>query len=255
MVAINKIEEKKDNKKEDKSKKNLKIIRWIIGIITFIIVGIIVIYLFPVIINISTTEGQLAFKEKVIDSNIWGILILFALQVAQMVLIVLPGEPMEILAGMCYGVVGGTIYIFVSVFIISIVIFYLSRKFGTKFVKLFFNEEKINKIENSKLFKNTKLVEYIMLILFLIPGTPKDLLTYIGGLLPVNPVKFILIATFARFPSVISSTIAGANISQGNWLMSVLAYVITFFAIGVFLFIVNIFDKNKITKKAIDEIK
>ena len=44
------------------------------------------------------------------------------------------------------------------------------------------SKEKINKIQNSKLFKNPKKIEYIMLILFFIPGTPKDLLTYIAGM-------------------------------------------------------------------------
>ena len=56
-----------------------------------------------------------------------------------------------------------------------------------------------------------------MLILFLIPGTPKDLLVYLAGLLPINPVRFLLISTLARIPSVISSTLTGSTIITGNW--------------------------------------
>ena len=70
------------------------------------------------------------------------------------------------------------------------------RKLGKKFVYDFCDEEKVKKIENSKIFKNPKKIEWIMIILFLIPGTPKDLLVYIAALLPINPLRFIIISTF-----------------------------------------------------------
>ena len=209
----------------------------------------------PFIKDLATVEGQIAFKEKIDNSSVWGILALFALQVGQMFLVVLPGEPLEVLAGMCYGIIGGTIFIFASVFIITTIVFWLSRKFGKKFVYSFFSKEKVDKIENSKFFNKQKLVEYIMLILFLIPGTPKDLLTYIGGLLPVKPLNFILIATFGRFPSVISSTIVGANLSSGDWEISVMVCGITLTLTLLFIFLMNKFDKHKLTKKVMKDIK
>ena len=232
-----------------------KIFKIIVAFIVFVIIVGTIIYLFPIMKDLSTVEGQIAFKEKVDNSSVWGILALFALQVGQMFLVVLPGEPLEVLAGMCYGVIGGTIFIFASVFIITTIVFWLSRKFGKKFVYSFFSKEKVDKIENSKFFKKQKLVEYIMLILFLIPGTPKDLLTYIGGLLPVKPLNFILIATFGRFPSVISSTIVGANLSSGDWEISVMVYGITLTLTLLFIFLMNKFDKHKLTKKVMKDIK
>ena len=232
-----------------------KIFKIVIAFVVFVIILGMIIYLFPIIKDLATVEGQMAFKEKVEESSVWGILALFALQVGQMFLVVLPGEPLEVLAGMCYGAIGGTIFIFVSVFIITTIIFWLSRKFGKKFVYSFFSKEKVDKIESSRFFKKQKLVEYVMLILYLIPGTPKDLLTYIGGLLPVKPLKFILIATFGRFPSVISSTIVGANLSEGEWEISVIVYGITLILTLLFIFSMNKFDKHKITKRVMKDIK
>ena len=174
----------------------------------------IIIYLFPIMKDLSTLEGQIAFKEKVENSGIFGMLSLFGLQVAQIFLIIVPGEPIEILAGMCYGSLWGTVFIMVSAFIISTTIFLLVRKFGRKFVYDFCDKSKVEKIENSKVFQNPKKIEFIMLILFLIPGTPKDLLVYVAGLLPIKPLKFIIISTFARFPSVITSTLAGENVAK-----------------------------------------
>ena len=191
----------------------VKIFKIFLAIIVLSLFLGIIIYLFPIMKDLSTLEGQITFKEKVENSGILGLLSLFGLQVAQIFLIIVPGEPIEILAGMCYGSLWGTVFIMLSACIISTTIFLLVRKFGRKFVYDFCDKSKVEKIENSKVFQNPKKIEFIMLILFLIPGTPKDLLVYVAGLLPIKPLKFIIISTFARFPSVITSTLAGENVA------------------------------------------
>lgn len=238
------------------SKNNkVKIFKIILTIIVLILIIGIIVYLFPVMKNLSSLEGQVAFKQKVEDSGILGMLSLFGLQVAQIFLIIVPGEPIEILSGMCYGGLWGTVFIMVSASIISIAIYFLVRKFGRKFVYDFCDEKKVEKIENSKLFQNPKKIEFIMLILFLIPGTPKDLLVYVAGLLPIKPLKFILISTFARFPSVITSTLAGEQLAIGDWKMSIVLYGIILIFVAILVFIINKLDKDKITKEAINSIK
>lgn len=238
------------------SRKNkVKILKIILLIIVVLLFLWLVIYLAPVMKDLSTLEGQMKFKEKISQMGIWGILLLFSLQLAQIFLIVLPGEPMEILAGMCYGWFGGLIFITISVAIITALIFYLVRKAGKKFVYNFWDEEKIKKIENNKIFQNPRKIEIIMVILFMLPGTPKDLLVYIAGLLPLKPIRFILISTFARFPSVISSTIVGANFAKGDWKMSLLAYAITIIFVGILFIIINKLDKENITQKAIKSMQ
>lgn len=193
-------------------KDKVRTFKIILGIAVIALLVGIIIYLFPVIKNLSTVEGKVAFKEKIDGSGVLGILMLFGLQLAQIFLIIIPGEPIEILAGMCYGSVWGTVFIMASATIVSTAIYLLVRKLGKKFVYDFCDEKKVAKIENSKLFQNPRKIEFIMLILFLVPGTPKDLLVYVAGLLPIKPSRFILISTFARFPSVISSTLAGDNV-------------------------------------------
>lgn len=219
-----------------------------------LIIGIII-YLFPVMKDLSTHEGQLAFKSRIEESGILGFLILLGLQIAQIFLVILPGEPLEILAGMCYGAIGGAIFIFFSVALTTTIIFLLVRKFGRKFIEQSFDKEKIDKIEKSKIFQNPKNIEFILAICFAITGIPKDILIYVGGLLPIRPIRFILIATFCRFPSVISSTIAGQHFSEGNWKISLLIYGITFIVTILALIIIRIFDKNKITEKALKDLK
>lgn len=238
------------------SRKNkVKIFKIFLTIIVLSLFLGIIIYLFPIMRDLSTLEGQIAFKEKVENSGVLGMLSLFGLQVAQIFLIIVPGEPIEILAGMCYGSLWGTVFIMVSACIISTSIFLLVRKFDRKFVYDFCDKKKVEKIENSKVFQNPKKIEFIMLILFLIPGTPKDLLVYVAGLLPIKPLKFIIISTFARFPSVITSTLAGEQLAIGDWKMSIILYVAILILVALAVFIINKFDKDKITKDAIKSIK
>jgi uncharacterized membrane protein YdjX (TVP38/TMEM64 family) len=236
-------------------KQKVKVFKLTMTILAIAIIVGIIIYMFPVMRKLSTKEGQLAFKEKVSSSGILGLLMLFALQVAQIFLIIIPGEPIEILAGMCYGPIWGTVFIMVSAGIISTIIFSLVRKYGKRFVYNFCDKEKVAKIENSKLFKNPNKIEMIMFILFLLPGTPKDLLAYTAGLLPINPVKFVLISVFARFPSVISSTLAGANLAVGDWKKSIVMYLSIVFVAIIVILIANKFDKGKLAEKAIKTIK
>lgn len=227
-------------------------------ILTIIVVTLFIgttIYLLPVMKNLSTPEGQVAFKEKVDSSGIWGLISLFGLQVAQIFLIIVPGEPIEILAGMCYGGIWGTVFIMGTAFIISTVIFFLVRKFGRKFVYSFCDKDKVAKIERNKLFQNPKKIEMIMLILFLIPGTPKDLLVYVAGLLPIKPIRFICISSLARFPSVITSTLAGENLAVGDWKTSIILYVGILLFVAIVILVIDMFDKDKITRGAIDSVK
>lgn len=231
-----------------RKKQIIKIFKIILLIIVLIAIIGLTIYLFPVVMNLSSKEGQIEFKEKVDNLGILSVLLIFGLQIAQIFLFIIPGEPIEILSGMCFGTLWGTIFIMISTLIISSAVFLLVRKYGKKFIYSFCKDERIEKIENSKLFKNPKRVEIVMFILFFIPGTPKDLLVYISGLLPLKPLRFLVISTIARFPSIISSTLAGANLVVGDWRYSLIAYGITFAIVGIIIVLLNIFDKHHTTK-------
>ena len=234
------------------SKKRVKIIKITLTIFIVVVLAIFLWKLAPFMKDLSTTEGQIAFKEKIDSLGFKGLLLLLGLQILQILLVVLPGEPFEVLAGMCYGAWGGCLFITVSVFITTIIIFFTVRKLGHKYLYNFFKKEKVDKVMKSKLLNNPRNLEIILCILFFLPASPKDLFVYMGGLLPIKPLRFILIATFVRFPSVITSTMVGANISNGNWKMSIIIYGVSFAVAALILFLVTLKDKNK---EMIDIIK
>ena len=140
-----------------------KILKIILTITVVALIIAVLVYLFPLIKNLSTEQGRLEFKEKIDEWKFWGFLVLFGLQVAQIFLFIVPGEPIEILTGMCYGGLWGTIFILISAGLISTGIFFMVRKFGRKFVYNFCDKEKVQKIENSNSYcqEHPKIYLYI----------------------------------------------------------------------------------------------
>lgn len=239
-----------------RSSKKVRIFKIVvlIAVIAILIVG--TIQLWPMMKNLASKEGRELFKEKIQGSGIVGFMMLMGLEFAQVFLAILPGEPLEILAGMCYGTLGGTLFILFSVFLSTTILYFIVRKFGKNFIYEFVSKERIDKIENSKIFRNPKKIEKLLIILFFIPGTPKDFLVYLGGILPVKPLRFILISTFARFPSIISSTLAGANIINGSWKAAIAFYGTVFIFVIIAILIFRYVDKDdNDTKEALKTIK
>ena len=140
---------------------------------------------------------------------------------------------------------GRNIIITISVFITTTIIFFTVRKLGKKYLYNFFQREKVDKIMKSKILKNPRNLDMVLFILFFLPATPKDLIVYIGGLLPIKPLRFILISTLVRFPSVITSAMVGANISRGNWETSLIIYGVTFVIAALIIYLISLKDKNK----------
>ena len=252
---------KEDKKKNDATnntithKKRYKTLKILLVIGSLAIIILAIAYIIPVMTKISTPEGKIEFKDKVQSTGFIGMMSLFGLQIAQIFLFILPGEPIEIISGMCYGGFWGTVFVLASAAIISTAIFFLVRKLGKKFVYEFCNEDKVKKIENSSMFQNPKKVEMILFILFLLPGTPKDLLVYIAGLLPIKPSRFIIISTLARIPSIVSSTYAGEKILAGNYKTAAFIYIIIILICVILIFVYNKFDKNKTAQEALKTIK
>ena len=67
----------------------------------------------------------------------------------------------------------------------------------------------------------------IFSIIFTVPGTPKDLLVYFAGLTDMKLSTWIIISAFGRIPSVITSTIGGSALGEGEYYSAIAALIIT----------------------------
>lgn len=183
------------------------------------------IWLWPWFANLSTPEGQQQLQELVSRLGLGGWLLMLGLQLLQIVVAVIPGEPIEILMGMLYGAWGGFLTCELGVLTGSLLVFFAVRLLGAPLVRRIFGEEKLQKYT---FLQNTERLELLTFILFFIPGTPKDILTYVAGLTRISPLRFLGISAFARIPSILSSTYAGSTLAKGDWL----AGLIIFAAVG-----------------------
>lgn len=157
-------------------------------------------------------------------------LIYVALVWLQVVIAFIPGEPLELAAGFVFGAVEGTLLCLLGVFLGSVTVFLLVRTFGMKLVELFFSREKIQSL---KILHNPKRLLTITAVLLILPGTPKDLLTYCAGLLPMQTTTWLLLCSVTRIPSVLTSTLCGQYVAEGNYSMAVIVFAITAFLCGI----------------------
>mgnify|MGYP000560776280 FL=1 len=118
------------------------------------------------------------FRQWVDNNGIWSRFAYMGMVILQVVIAVLPGEPFEIAAGYAFGAVEGSLLCIAASTLGSITVFLLVRYFGVPLVEVFFSEEKLHRI---KFLKTTPKRDFIFFIIFMIPGTPKDLLCYFAG--------------------------------------------------------------------------
>lgn len=200
----------------------------------------------PFILSLKDEASREQFKQDVYQRGVLGWFTVLGIQVLQVVVALIPGEPIEVLAGITYGTYGGLLTCLLGSLIGTVFIFFMVRWLGHSFITQFIEGEKLKKL---KFLKNTKRLELITFILFFIPGTPKDMLTYFAGLTPIKPLRFFLISFFARIPSIITSTYAGETLGNGNIWHFVIIYGITaaVAAIGIFIYnrIVNHLNKKE----------
>lgn len=151
--------------------------------------------------------------------------LLFALmQIFQIVIAVVPGEPFEIAAGYAFGAVEGTIICTMAAAAGSILVFGLVRIFGKRLVHLFFPEEKLQALT---FLQTDPKRELLFLIIYIIPGTPKDLLSYFAGLTDIPFTVWLVICSLGRIPSILSSTIGGDALGAENYGFAIAVFVVT----------------------------
>lgn len=199
-------------------------IRFVIIVMFLIVTVAITILAVPLIRNLTSSEGRNKIVTVVKSLGPLGWLLFIILQVLQVVVALIPGEPIEILSGILFGTFGGLLLCLLGLLIGTVIVYYLIKLVGKPLLDVIIPEEKI---KNLKFLQDQKKLESLVFILFFIPGTPKDVLTYFVPLTKIKPLHFFVIATLARIPSIVTSTIVGANLVAGNWKLSVLIFVIT----------------------------
>lgn len=164
------------------------------------------------------------FRAWVDSHGFGGRLAFMGMVILQVVVALIPGEPFEIAAGYAFGAVEGTILCILASTLGSVCVFWLVRRFGQRLVEIFFSAEKLRSL---RFLQATPKRDMLFLVIFMLPGTPKDLLCYFAGLTNIRFPVWLLICSLGRIPSIVTSTIGGSALGTKNYWGAVLVFVVT----------------------------
>ena len=160
-----------------------------------------------------------------IDSHgAWGELAYVGMVILQLIVAFLPGDPFEIVAGYAFGAVRGTLLCLLAEAVGSIIVILLVRKFGVRLVEVFFSKKKLQSV---KFLQSSNRKTILFALIFIMPGTPKDLLCYFAGLTDIKLPILLLVTTVGRIPAVITSTVGGDALGEQNYLFAIIVFAVT----------------------------
>jgi len=215
--------------------------KWLAGI-SIAVVAVLVVLLTLFIWNWLRSFSQEDFRDYIQSFGAAGWLVLLGLQFLQVFIALIPGELLETAAGYAFGPWIGTAICYIGVGLASALIFTLTSRYGVKLVEIFVDRERINELR----FLNTERKRNnLIFLLYFIPGTPKDLLTYFVGLTDIKLSHFLVLSMIARIPSVISSTFGGHLLGEERYTGAIILYGITGLVSALGLWGYNLYLKKK----------
>lgn len=164
------------------------------------------------------------FRALVDAHGIGGRLIYIGMVVLQITVALIPGEPLEIAAGYAFGTLEGTILCLVATGLGSSLVILLVRRFGTRLCEVFFTREKLSKL---RFLQASPKRTAIFALIFMLPGTPKDLLCYYAGLTDIKLSTLLVICSVGRIPSVLTSTLGGDALGTKSYIFAAVVFGLT----------------------------
>lgn len=177
-------------------------------------------------------------KKVIMSYGKYSILAFFTLQIAQVVAFFIPGEIVQIAGGYIYGTLWGSILSLLGITTGSIIVYLISNFYGKPLIDKIISNKELKFFER---VLNLGRINFIVFLLYLIPGIPKDVLAYICGVSNITFKNFIFYSTLGRIPGVFVSAYFGANINSGNDVI-----LIGIGILAVVLFLIGIFKGEKI---------
>ena len=173
---------------------------------------------------VTFVEDPEKMRELLGSEDPISYLIFIGRQFLQIVFAFIPGEVVEVGAGYIYGTVKGTLLCLVGVAPATALVFGLTRLLGHKFTEIMIYSRDLKKL---KFLNDERKLTVILFLLYFLPGTPKDLITYFAGVTKIKTAPFFIISIFCRLPSILTSTLAGSQLGKENYLISAIIFAVT----------------------------
>lgn len=169
-------------------------------------------------------EDPAAFRDWVQAHGIGGRAIFIGCMVFQVLVSVIPSEPLELGAGYAFGALEGTFLCMLGTVIGTAIIFAFVRRFGRRAVEMFITAERI---DSFSFLKTERKLRVLVFLLYLIPGIPKDVVTWIVPLTRIRMNEFLLLSSIARIFAIVTSTVGGDAIGDGEYVKAIWVLAVT----------------------------
>lgn len=189
----------------------------------FAVVIVSVVLMWPMLKDLFSEGGVSRLVEHVRSAGAAGVVILLGLQLFQVIVAFIPGEVVQIAAGLVYGPWLGALIMVVGALMSSALVYQMVHKLGAPFVQKMAPQKYLDKITR---FEDSNKFEVIVFLLFFIPGLPKDAFTYLLPLTRIKMRPFLILTTVARTPAIVASTVAASGFADGNITLSVVIMVV-----------------------------
>ncbi len=170
------------------------------------------------------------FRAWVNAHGLWGKVAYVGMVILQVIVAIIPGEPLEISGGYAFGAAWGSVLCLLGAALGSILVFLLVRRWGTALVEVFFPAEKLRSL---RFLQSSPKRDALFWLIFTVPGTPKDLLCYFAGLTDLRFSKWLLICTVGRIPSILTSTVGGDALGTKDYRFALLVFALTLLVSGI----------------------
>jgi len=171
-------------------------------LVSLIVLGIFLFYYYDLYRFFISRKKIIAFVNSF---GPLSVVIFISLQILQVIVAPIPGEVNGFIGGYLYGPLLGTLYSTIGLTIGSLIAFVLARWLGLPFVEKVIDPKVLRKYDHFMEHRGT----LITFILFLIPGFPKDALSYIIGLSHMKMRTFLLVCTGGRLLGTLMLSISG----------------------------------------------
>ena len=143
----------------------------------------------------------------------WTPWVFMMIQSLQVVISPIPGEATGLLGGYLFGVGWGLFYSTIGLVAGSMLAFAMARWLELSFLERFVSFERIRHLT----FTSRPEGALVAFFLFLIPGFPKDILSYFLGFTEMSFLTFFVISTLGRIPGTWWLSAQGAQVADQNY--------------------------------------
>ena len=160
-------------------------------------------------------------QDKLHELGYRGYLTIAILSMLQVIFMVLPAEPTQVLAGLSFGVPTALACCLIGYVFGITAIFVAYKIYGDKMSSYF--DQKLD--IDVKSYSNSSKLTLVIFILYFLPAIPYGMISFISASLGMKYGRFLWVNTLGAVPSILIGVLLGHMAASTSWIFSLIVFV------------------------------